>query len=73
MGKVSFPIPPEMKKEIEEAKKEGKEIRFMLPRGGAPVYFSDDLIEKLRAEARKEKRRKETLDKALGDDNAKLD
>jgi hypothetical protein len=51
--KMIFDMPPEMKKKLEEAEKNGQEIRFILPPGGAPVFLGKDALEKLEADKRK--------------------
>jgi len=51
--KVSFTLPPKIKKEKEEAEKSGKTIRLIYPPNGIPMILAKDAIEKLQSEARK--------------------
>jgi hypothetical protein len=52
---VSFPLSPEVQKEKERAEKAGKKIRFIFPPEGIPIRLSRDFIEKLKADAKKQK------------------
>ncbi len=54
---IEFQLPPEIKKIYEEAKKNGQEIKFILPPGGIPVFLGDDAIEKIEADKRKREKK----------------
>ncbi len=49
---LTFSLPPETQKKIEEAKKSGKKIRIIIP-DNLPIFLSKDAIEKLKAEKKK--------------------
>ena len=49
---IVYSLPPEIQKQMAEAERTGKKIRFILPKGGAPVYMGKDLIEYLKARQR---------------------
>ncbi len=44
-----FPLPEEIKKQIEKARKSGKKIRLWMPKDGISVYPGKDVIEFLKA------------------------
>jgi len=48
-ARVSFPLPEEIRKQMEEAQKSGKKIRLWMPKNGIPVYPGKDVIEFLKA------------------------
>ena len=45
----AMPIPPDTQAQIDRAKKDGKELRFHVPKGGLPIYPGKDMIEFLEA------------------------
>lgn len=48
-AKISFPLPEEIRKQMEEAQKSGKKIRLWVPKNGIPVYPGKDIIEFLKS------------------------
>jgi hypothetical protein len=51
---MGFPLPPNLQKEKEMAEKSGKELRIFMPKGGIPVLYGQDLIERLNAKEKKD-------------------
>lgn len=49
----AFPFSTEKAAEIEKAEREGKVIRFWMPKGGLPIYLGKDFIERLDAEKKR--------------------
>ena len=50
---LTFSLPPETQKKIEEAKKSGKKIRLLVSKDGLFMFPGPDAIEKLKAEKKK--------------------
>lgn len=57
-GKITlpFPMPPEIQTAKEKAEKEGKIVRFFMPKSGIPILIAPDVEEKIRADERKKQK-----------------
>lgn len=49
-------LPPDIQKDVEKAKREGKIIRILAPKKGIPFCFGKDAVEKMKAEIKKRQR-----------------
>ena len=54
---VIYSLPPRVQQQMEEAKKSGKTIRLLTLGKHLPIYPAKDMIEKISAERKKNKRR----------------
>lgn len=49
----SVPLGKELAELIEKAKKEGKQVRLIMPKSGLPIFLGQDAVENIKARKRK--------------------
>ncbi len=56
---LSIPLGKEFIDALEKARKQGKQLRIIMPKNGIPVYFGKDVIERLQAVVKRQRKRRQ--------------